>query len=216
VSDVDLNAYTGFDWAVLGVLLGALVAGWVRGIVRTIVGLLSFLVAVMLAGRLTGPAVRWLNDTFGFQERLAESLLDRTAVPAGDLLVWSAEGGRLEAVERTAAQAASGVITGITFIVLVMLLTIALHRLGGLFADAIQALPLVGTGDRLLGAVATGLTALLALGVLLIWVIPTLSVYGMTDLAEVVSRSVTPTYIIKAFDWARGLLLGGGLRLWSE
>ncbi|MBP2019487.1 putative membrane protein required for colicin V production [Symbiobacterium terraclitae] len=234
---MDFNAFTSFDWVVAGLLLTALAGGWLRGIVRTLLGFVSFFIAVMLAGRLTGPVMRWLNEAFGVQDKITEGLLRRSAISpesaaealssfaipdiyrrplVEDVITRSAEAGDLLAVQHAAEQLAAGVSTGVCFIVLVLVLSIAIRWVGGLFADVIQSLPLVGTADRLLGAAAMGIAAILGLSLFLIWVIPTLSVYGAAELGAVVNRSVTPPYIIQAFEWTRGLVLGGGLRLWSE
>jgi len=234
---VDLSSFTGFDWVVAGVLLAALAGGWVRGIVRTLVGFLSFFIAVMLAGRLTAPVMRWLNGAFDVQERITDGLLKRSAISpesaadaltayaipdiyrrplVEDVIARSAEAGDLQAVQHAAGQIAAGVSTGVCFIVLLLVLSLAIRWVGGLFADAIQSLPLVGTADRLLGAAAVGIAAVLGLSLFLIWVVPTLSVLGVSGLGEAVNRAVTPPYIIQAFEWGRELVLGGGLTLWSE
>lgn len=234
---MDLSLLSGFDWVVIGLLLAAVAVGWVRGIVRTLLGFLSFFIAVMLAGRLTGPVVRWLNGSLGLQDRITEGLMKSPALSpesaadalsaygipdiyrrplVAEVIARSAEAGDVQAVQLAAEQLAAGVTTGICFIVLLLVLSLAIRWLGGLFADAIQALPLVGTADRLLGAAAMGIAAMLGLSLFLIWVVPTLSVAGVTGLGDAVNQAVTPLYILQAFEWARELVLGGGLRLWSE
>lgn len=233
---MDLNALTALDWAIVGLLLLAVVTGWVRGIVRVLLGFLSFLIAVMIAGRLTGPVVGWMDRMWNVTARLAEGIADRTArsgetlsasldrvaIPAPykdslleDVVRASAEAGDLPAVELAARQIAEGAATAICFILLVIVLTAALRWAGNLFADLVQSLPIVGLTDRALGAAALGAAAVLALNLLVIWVIPTLSLFGMQGLGELVSRSVTPSYLIQAFEWMRRLVVGGGMRLWN-
>lgn len=234
---MDLSAFTALDWAIVGVLLVAVAAGWVRGIVRVLLGFLSFLLAVMIAGRLTGPLVAWLDRLWNIPGRVADGIiqrsarsgetlaasLDQVAIPLRykesllqDVARVSTEMGELPAVEMAAQQIALGATTAICFIVLVLLLTTALRWLGGLFADVLQSLPIVGLADRLLGAAALGTAAVLALTLLVIWVIPTLSVFGIQGLGEMANQSVTPPYLIQAFEWIRRVVIGGGMRLWNE
>ncbi|OTA41702.1 MAG: hypothetical protein A6D92_04475 [Symbiobacterium thermophilum] len=73
----------------------------------------------------------------------------------------------------------------------------------------------MGLSDRLLGATALGAVAVLALTLILVWVVPALSVLGVPGLGEMVSQSVTPPYLVEAFEWIRRLVIGGGLRLWN-
>ena len=233
---MDLSAMTPLDWVIAGVLLLAVGTGWVRGIVRVLLGFLSFLIAVMIAGRLTGPVVDWLDKMWNITARLADGIieragrssdtlatsLDRVAIPQPykasllqDVVRASAETGHVPAAELAAQQIAEGAATAICFILLVLVPTAALRWAGNLFADLVQSLPIVGLADRLLGAAALGTAAVLALWLLVIWVIPTLSVFGVQGLGDMLSQSVTPPYLIQAFEWIRRLVVGGGMRLWS-
>lgn len=233
---MDLSALTPLDWAVVGVLLLALGTGWTRGIVRVLLGFLSFLLAVMIAGRLTGPAADWLDRTWDVSARVAEGILDRSALrgeplsPSLDQVALpepyraaflqdvaraAAESGQGTALELAARQMAETAVAALCFILLVVLLTAALRWVGSLFAGVVEHLPIVGLSDRLLGAAALGAVAVLALTLILVWVVPALSVLGVPGLGEMVSQSVTPPYLVEAFEWIRRLVIGGGLRLWN-
>ncbi len=233
---MDLSALTPLDWAVVGVLLLALGTGWTRGIVRVLLGFLSFLLAVMIAGRLTGPAADWLDRTWDVSARVAEGILDRSALRGEplsppldqvalpepyraaflqDVARAAAESGQGPALELAARQMAETAVAALCFILLVVLLTAALRWVGSLFAGVVEHLPIVGLSDRLLGAAALGAVAVLALTLILVWVVPALSVLGVPGLGEMVSQSVTPPYLVEAFEWIRRLVIGGGLRLWN-
>ncbi|BAD42304.1 CvpA family protein [Symbiobacterium thermophilum] len=233
---MDLSAMSPLDWVVVVILLLAVGAGWVRGIVRVLLGFLSFLAAVMIAGRATGPVVAWLDGMWNLTGRIADGILDRSVDAGGalsasldqvaipqpykaalvqDVARATAESGEASALELAAQQIAEGAATAVCFVLLVILLAAALRWLGSLFADVVQSLPIVGLSDRLLGAAALGAAAVLALNLVLVWVMPTLSVFGLRGLGELVSQSVTPPYLIQAFEWMRRLVIGGGLRLWN-
>lgn len=231
---MDLSAMSPLDWIVVVLLALAVGAGWVRGIVRVLLGFLSFLAAVMIAGRVTGPVVAWLDGRWGLTARIADGILNRSggdalsppldqvAIPQPykaallqDVVRATAESGEASALELAAQQIAEGAATAVCFILLVIVLAAALRWLGSLFAGVVQSLPIVGLSDRLLGAAALGAAAVLALNLVLVWVMPTLSVFGLRGLGELVSQSVTPPYLIQAFEWMRRLVIGGGLRLWN-
>lgn len=230
-----LETLTPIDWGILGIVAAAITVGWVKGIIRFLTGFLSFILAVILAGRFSGPVLQWINERWDLQGRIEDGLhrrlqlpsgmtdgvLDRVGIPqpykqplALEAARMSADGG-LSPADYVIQQIAAGVSNAIVFMVLALLLSVAISWIGKFFAERVQEIPLVGTADRLLGAAAIGLEAVLILAILLVFVLPTLSIYGMTALDEAVGQSVTPVYIIRFFEVVRWLLLGGGIQLWN-
>lgn len=134
---------------------------------------------------------------------------------AQHLTEWSASAGGKTAAEFLIEQIAAGLLNAIVFGVMVMLISLLLGWLGRFIADQVHEIPLIGTADRFLGATALLLEVGLILSFVTIFVVPTLSVYGATELGEAFSEAKTTPYLVQFFEWIRGLLFGGGTRLWN-
>lgn len=134
---------------------------------------------------------------------------------ARQIVEWSANQSGLTVAEYLVQQIATGLLSAFAFVFLVFTLSFLITRLGRLLSDQIQAIPLVGTADRLLGGAALLFETTLILSIGLIWLVPTLTLYGAKGLGEAIDQAQLPSYFILFFEWTRGLLLGGGTRLWN-
>lgn len=128
---------------------------------------------------------------------------------------WSASAGGKSIGEFLIEQIAAGLLNAIVFALLVTILSLFIGYLGRFISEQVQEIPLIGTVDRLLGATALVLQAALVLSFITVFLVPTLSVYGATELGEAFNQSKTTPYLTQFFEWIRGLLFGGGTRLWK-
>lgn len=139
-----------------------------------------------------------------YKQQLAQQLAD-----------WSVAAGGKSAAQFLVEQIAGGVMSALVFTLLVVLLTLLIGYLGRFVADVVHAIPLVGLADRLLGAAALTFEATLILCFVIIWLVPTLSMYGVRELGDAFGQSVLAPSFVQFFEWIRGLLFGGGTRLWN-
>ncbi|MFZ5816183.1 MAG: CvpA family protein [Bacillota bacterium] len=151
-------------------------------------------------------ALSWLQAVplpDGYKHPLAHRLAD-----------WSEAAGGRTAAEFLIEQIASGLLSALVFAGLVTVISLLLGYLGRFISDQVQEIPLIGTADRMLGAVALLLQAAVVLSFVTVFVVPTLSIYGAEHLGEAFNQSKTTPYLIGFFELIRGLLFGGGTRLW--
>lgn len=134
---------------------------------------------------------------------------------AMQLSEWSASTSGKTAAQFLIGQIASGLLNAIVFALLVILLSMFLGYLGRFIADQVHEIPLVGTVDRILGAGALLLEVALILSFITVFFVPTLSMYGASELSEAFNQAKTTPYLVQFFEWIRGLLFGGGTKLWS-
>lgn len=79
---VILQNLTTADLLIIGILVAALVIGWSRGLVQILTGFVVFILSALIAGRYTGAAIQWLNQSWGVQERLSDLLERRILLPS--------------------------------------------------------------------------------------------------------------------------------------
>lgn len=139
-----------------------------------------------------------------YKAALAQSMAD-----------WSGTAGSQSAGQFLVAQIAASVLNALVFAGLVMILSFLISFLGRFVSDQIHQIPLVGTADRLLGAVALAVQAALILSFITVWLVPALSMFGVKELGEAFGQAKTPPYLVAFFEWVRGVLFSGGTKLWN-
>lgn len=152
-------------------------------------------------------ALAWLQSVplpDVYKERLAEQVAQRSAAAVGE-----------PAAEILVEQIAGGLLDAVAFALAVIALTVVIGLAGRYIAEVVHATPLVGTADRLLGAVAMSLEAALILSFVVVWLVPTLSMYGADELGEAFAQAQTPRYFVMLLEVIRSLLFAGGTKLWT-
>jgi|GEM_PF-1617530 len=181
--------------------------GWLEGVIARRIHLPPEAGTVPSSSISLNKAIDWLNvmpvPKF-YKAPLAQQLSD-----------WSGAAGNKTAAQFLIEQVASGFVNLVVFTLLVTLLSFLLSALGRLIADQVQEIPLVGTVDRLAGALALVLQAGLILSLIAVFVVPMLSMYGATELGEAFAEARTVPVVVSFFEWIRGVLFGGGTKLWS-
>lgn len=139
-----------------------------------------------------------------YKQRLAEQVAQRSAMSTGE-----------PAAEFLVEQIAGGLLDAVAFVLSVVVLSALIGLLGRYIAEVVHAIPLVGTADRLLGGLTMGLEAALVLSFVVVWLVPTLSMYGARELGEAFAQARTAPYFVMLFELIRSLLFSGGTRLWT-
>lgn len=127
---------------------------------------------------------------------------------------WSQAAGGKTAAQYLIEQIAAGLLNALVFAALVLVISLFLGYLGRFLSDQIQEIPVIGTVDRTLGAAALVLQTTVILSFVAVFLVPTLSIYGAGHLDEAFNQAKTTPYLIGFFELIRGLLFGGGTRLW--
>lgn len=131
------------------------------------------------------------------------------------LTEWSATAGGKSAAQFLIENIATSLLTPLVFALMVLLITIVLRYVGSFLSEQLQQIPLVGTVDRLLGGLALGFELALVMGLVVLFVIPTLSLTGASSLQLAVDRAILVPYLAQFFEWLQGSILMGGSYLWT-
>ncbi|MFZ5823761.1 MAG: CvpA family protein [Bacillota bacterium] len=181
--------------------------GWMEGVLTRRINLPSEASQVPVNQVPFETALNWLKAVplpEAYKQPLAQQLTE-----------WSASAAGKTAAEFLIEQIATGLVNAVVFAMMVMFLSLFLGYLGRFIADQVQEIPLIGTADRLLGASALVLQTALILSFLTVFAVPALSVYGAAELGQAFNEAKTTPYLVQFFEWIRGLLFGGGTKLWK-
>lgn len=143
-------------------------------------------------------AFEWLKDV-PLPEVYKQALAER-------IEAWSQTSGVQTATTYIAGQVASSILSAAAFVALILLVGWVLGMLGRLVSDQIKEVPLVGTANRLAGAVAGLLQTAVVMAILIALVIPTLSLYGFQGLGSAVLNAALAPHLIALFESIRGVL----------
>ncbi len=181
--------------------------GWLEGVITRRIHLPVEAGTVPVSAIPLSTAIKWLNaipvPEF-YRAPLAQQLTE-----------WSTAAGNKTAAEFLIEQVAAGFLNVVVFALLVTILSVLLSLLGRLIAEQVQEIPVIGTIDRLAGALALLLQAALVLSIVTVFVVPMLTMYGATELGEAFAQAKTVPFMVGFFEWIRGVLFGGGTRLWN-
>lgn len=121
---------------------------------------------------------------------------------------WSASAGSMSVATYLFQQIAAAVVHGLVFLALAALVGWGLTLLARLVSHQIKELPLVGTLNRALGAIALLLQAALALSFLVAMVVPMLWVYGAGSVGAAVENAALTPYFVRFFQGAKAMVFG--------
>lgn len=170
-----------------------------------------------LERRINLPAEAFAIPTSGIPWHRALDWLREVPLPetykqglAQRLEEWSATAGMQSAASYIIQQVAAGILSAAVFVVLVAVLSWVLGLIGRLVSDQVKEIPLVGTVNRLAGAVAAALQTVTVLAVLVALIIPALTFYGFQSLGTSVGNAELTPHLLTFFDWVRALLFAPG------
>lgn len=147
-------------------------------------------------------AVEWLESLplpAAYRETLAHRLAE-----------WSAGAGSQTAAEFILNQLAAGILGAVVFVIMISVVAWVLAVLAKLVSDQIKEIPLVGTANRILGSLVTGMEAALFLALLVGLLGPMLSVYGGASLGGMIQSAELSPYLLSLYHWLRQVLFGMG------
>lgn len=121
---------------------------------------------------------------------------------------WSATAGHQTVAEFIVQQLAAGVLHAVVFMLMIMVIGWLLSRLGRLVSDQVKELPVVGTTNRLLGAVVSVAEAAVGIAIAIGLLTPVLSMYGMAQFATAVGHAQLTPYFLSLFHWLQAWLFG--------
>jgi hypothetical protein len=132
-----------------------------------------------------------------YKQALAQRLAD-----------WSHTAGNQTPASFIIHQLAGAILTAIVFMVLAGVLGWLLGWLSRFISDQIEEIPLMGTLNRMLGAVAVllqwGATIALFIGL----VVPVLSLHGLPQLGRAIENAYLAPYFLHVYDGLRHILFG--------
>lgn len=186
------------DLVLLLVLAVAALLGWRRGFVSVVLGYAGYLVALVLASRYAAPVGRALEEQFGLASRLGRSLAQGF-------------GGDPGAAGPIASTLGERLLAGVAFMGLMLAFSLLLGWGSRLLGGMANAIPVVGTANRLLGAATSLAISGLFLTILLIM----LSWLGLLP-PQLWSSSRVAWALLRAYGGVATLLLGRmGPLAWS-
>lgn len=148
-----------FDVALVAFVLVSALRGWGRGLVGLAAGLAGFIIAVIIARATYVPLAAYLDNHFGFAKAVQATLLH--VIPAGSLLV--------PGVSQHITLTTAAVVSAIAFLAIMFVSEAVLGIAAGFIGSVPNAIPMVGTVNRLMGAVFATLEAfVIAAAVLLL------------------------------------------------
>lgn len=105
-------------------------------------------------------------------------------------------------------QVVAGVLKAVTFLLLVVVTVWVLQILARAVSGLLDAIPLAGGLNRLLGAVTGGAVAALTASLVLGLAAPLLSLPGVSALAAEIGSATTAPYFLRLYDWLGDWLFG--------
>jgi len=170
--------------------------------------------AALLERRITVPAEASTVPASAIPWERVLELLENLDLPpsykqalAEQISTWSEAAGNLTLAKYLFQLLATSLLTGAVFLVVALLLGWGLTLLGRLVSDQVHELPIVGTLNRLLGAIAIGIQVTVLLSFLVAVVVPLLNVYGLSFIDAVNKAYFTP-HFVEIFQWIRSLVFG--------
>lgn len=105
-------------------------------------------------------------------------------------------------------QMVAGVLKAVTFLLLVVAMVWVLHILARAVSGLLDAIPLAGGLNRLLGAATGGIVAALTAALILGLSAPLLSLPGVSALAAEIGTAATAPHFLGLYDWLGNWLFG--------
>jgi hypothetical protein len=132
------------------------------------------------------------------------------AALAQEIAEWSQSAGTQTIAEFITQQLAAGVVSGLAFTILAMGVGWGLSLLGRLISSKVTDLPLIGGLNRILGGATLLLQTSVVLAVVVAIAIPMVAAWGFRGVGPVLEESYMAPYLLRYFEWLKGLLLGSG------
>jgi uncharacterized membrane protein required for colicin V production len=189
------------DLIFIGVLLVSALMGWGRGFIMVLTGFVIFIVTTIVASRYADQFAIWMNRTWGVQAKLESMLSSKLSAPTGSSFL-------AQPVTAATQQAAQSLLHILAFLLICIGLGWVLSLVGRIVSRFIQAIPLVGTVNRLLGSAALVLEAVLLIAFVVGFGAPALVSYGPSTWGSAILHAQSAPFFKQVYAGAQAYLYG--------
>jgi uncharacterized membrane protein required for colicin V production len=189
------------DLIFIGVVLVAVLMGWGRGFIMVLTGFVIFIVTTIVASRYADEFASWMNRTWGAQAKLESMFTSKFNAPTGSSFL-------AQPVTAATHQAAQNLLHILAFLLIAIVLGWLLSLAGRIVSGFVQAIPLVGTANRLLGSAALAIEAVLLIAFVVGLGAPALVSYGPSKWGEAILHAQSAPFFTQVYAGAQAYLFG--------